>query len=64
MAVDDEDAVPSQEDRPPDVKKQAPSVRDMAVQADQPKHAPVKVPPGQLSGTSSIKATAIQVDLP
>ena len=64
VAVDDEDAVPSQEDRPPNIKKQAPSVRDMAVQADQPKHAPVKVPPGQPSGTSSVKTTAMQADLP
>ena len=31
VAVDDEDAVPSQEDRPPGVKKQVPSIRDMAV---------------------------------
>ena len=64
MTVDDEDAVPSQEDRPPDVKKQAPSVRDMAVQADQLKHVPVKVPPGQPSGTSSVKTVAMQADLP
>ena len=41
-----------------------PSVRDMAVQADQPKHVPVKVPPGQLSGISSVKTTAMQADLP
>ena len=40
------------------------SVRDMAVQVDQPKHAPVKVPPGQSSGTSSVKTTAMQADLP
>ena len=30
---------------------------------DQLKHVPVKVPPGQLSGTSSVKTTAMQVDL-
>ena len=41
-----------------------PSVRDMAVQADQLKHTPVKVPPGQPSGTSSVKTTAMQADLP
>ena len=62
--VDDEGSVFSQEEPPSCVKKQVPSVRDMAVQADQPKHAPVKVPPGQLSGTSSVKTTAMQADLP
>ena len=41
-----------------------PSVRDIAVQVDQPKHAPVKVPSGQPSGTSSVKTTAMQADLP
>ena len=40
------------------------SVRDVAVQVDQPKQAPIKVPSGQLSGTPSIKATAMQADLP
>ena len=35
----------------------------MAVQVDQPKHVPVEVPSGQLSGTSSIKTTAMQADL-
>ena len=54
----------SQEDPPSGVKKQVPSVRDMAIQVDQPKHAPVKVPPGQPSGTSSVKTTAMQADLP
>ena len=41
-----------------------PSVRDIAVQVDQPKHAPIEVPPGQLSGVPSVKTTAIQTDLP
>ena len=62
--VEDGDSVFSQEDPPSCIKKQVPSVRDMAVQADQPKHAPVKVPPGQLSGTPSVKTTAMQADLP
>ena len=62
--VDDEGSVFSQEDPPSCIKKQVPSVRDMAVQADQPKHAPVKVPLGQPSGTSSVKTTAMQADLP
>ena len=57
--VDDEDPILSQGDPPSGVKKQVPSVRDIAVQVDQPKHAPIKVPPGQLSGTSSITTTAI-----
>ena len=47
-----------------DPAAQVPSVRDMAVQADQLKHVPVKVPPGQPSGTSSVKTTAMQADLP
>ena len=54
----------SQGEPPSGVKKQVPSVRDIAVQVDQPKHAPVKVPPGQPSGTSSVKTTAMQADLP
>ena len=54
----------SQRDPPSGVKKQVPSVRDMAVQVDQPQHTPVKVPPGQLSRTSSVKSTAMQADLP
>ena len=64
MAVDDEDAVLSQEDPPSCVKKQVPSIRDIAVQADLPKHAPVKVPSRQPSGTPSVKTTAMQADLP
>ena len=59
VVVEDEDAVPPQEDRPPSVKKQPSSVRDIAVQVDQPKHAPVKVPLGQRSGTSSAKTAAM-----
>jgi len=61
--VEDKNSILSQEDLPLGIKKQAPSIRDIAVQVDQPKHAPVNVPPGQLSGTSSIKITAIQTDL-
>ena len=62
--VDDEDSVFSRGDPPSGVKKQVPSVRDTAVQAGQPKHVPVKVPLGQLSGTSSVRITAMQADLP
>ena len=62
--VDDEGSVFSQEDPPSGVKNQVPSVRDMAVQVDHPKHAPVKVPSGEPSGTSSVKTTAMQADLP
>jgi hypothetical protein len=64
VAVGNEDLVLSQGDPPSGVKKQVPSVRDMAVQVDHPKHAPVKVPSGQPSGTPSIKTTAMQADLP
>ena len=62
--VDDEGSVFSQEDPPLGIKKQVPSVRDMAIQVDHPRHAPVKVPSGQLSRTPSIKTTAMQTDLP
>ena len=55
----DKDSMLSQEDRPPGVKKQVPSIRDTAVQVDQPKHVPTKVSLGQLSGTPSVKTTAI-----
>jgi len=61
--VVDEDSMLSQGD-PSGVKKQVPSVRDIAVQVDQPQHVPVKVPPGQPSGTPSVKTTAMQADLP
>ena len=54
----------SQGDPPSGVKKQVPSVRDMAVQVDQSQHIPVKVPSGQPSGTPSVKTTAMQADLP
>jgi hypothetical protein len=64
VTVGDEDPVLSQGDPPSGVKKQVLSVRDMAVQVDQPKHAPVKVLSGQPSGTPSVKTTAIQADLP
>jgi len=57
--VKDEDSVLSQEDLPLGIKKQAPSVRDIAIQVDQPKYIPVNVPPGQLSGISSIKTMAM-----
>ena len=46
MAVDNENAVLSQKDRPPGIKKQVSSVRDIAVQMDQPKRVPIEVPPG------------------
>ena len=62
--VDDEGSMLSQGDPPSGVKKQVPSVRDMAVQVDQPQHARTKVPPGQPFETSSVKTTAIQADLP
>ena len=64
VAVGDEDSVFSQGDPPLGVKKQVPSVRDIAVQVDQPKHAPVKIPSGQPFGTPSIKTTVMQADLP
>ena len=64
VAVGNKDSVLSQRDPPSGIKKQVPSIRDIAVQVDQPRHASVKVPPGQLSRTSSVKATAIQADLP
>ena len=63
-AVGNKDLVLSQGDPPSGVKKQVPSVRDMAVQVDPPQHAPTKVPPGRLSGTSSVKTMAMQADLP
>ena len=62
--VDDKGSVFSQEDPPLRVKKQEPSVRDMAIQVNQLKHTPIKVPLGQLSRTPSIKTTAMQADLP
>ena len=64
VAVNDADTVLSQGDTPSGVKKQVPSVRDMAIQVDQPQHAPVRVSPGQPSGTPSVKTTAMQADLP
>jgi len=54
----------SQGDPPPGVKKQMPSVRDIAIQVDQPQHARTKVPPGQPSGTSAVETVATQADLP
>ena len=63
VVVEDEDAVPPKEDRPPGVKNQVPSVTATAIQVDQPKHAPVKVPLGQPSGTPLPQA-AIQADRP
>jgi len=62
--VEGEDSVLSQGDPSSGVKKQVPSVRDADVQEDQPQHARTKVPLGQLSGTPSIKTTAMQADLP
>ena len=64
MVVDNEDTVLSQGDPPLGVKKQVPSVRDMAVQVDQPQHASIKVPLGQLSRTSAVETVVMQVDLP
>ena len=64
MVVDNEDSVLSQGDPPSGVKKQVPSVRDIAVQVDQPQHVPIKVPLKQPSGTPSIKTAAMQADLP
>ena len=64
MAVDNTDTVLSQGDTPSGVKKQVPSVRDMAVQVDQPQHARTKVPPGQPSGTSAVETVVMQADLP
>jgi len=59
-AVEDKDSV-----LPPlGVKKQVPSVRDADIQVDQPQHTPIKVPLRQPSGTSSVKTTAMQADLP
>ena len=63
-AVKDEDSVLSQGDTPSGVKKQVPSVRDMAVQVDQPQHARTQVPPGQPSEISTVETIAIQADLP
>ena len=44
--IDDEGSVFSQEDPPSGIKKQVPSVRDIAIQVDHPKHVPTKVPSG------------------
>ena len=64
MAAGDEDSVLSRRDPLPDVKKQVPPVTATTRQADQPQHAPIEVPPGQPSGTSSVRTTAMQADLP
>ena len=64
VAVGDKDSVLSQGEPPSGVKKQVPSIRDIAVQVDQPKHAPINVPLRQLSGTPSVKTTAMQTDIP
>ena len=63
VVVKDKDAVPPQEDQLPSVKKQPSSVKDIAVQVDQLKYAPIKVPLGQRSGTSSAKTAAMQADI-
>ena len=63
VVVGDEDSVLSQGDPPSGVKKQVPSVRDIAVQVDQPQHVPIKVPPGQPFRTPLPQA-AMQADLP
>ena len=62
-AVGDEDPVLSQGDPPSGVKKQVPSIRDMAVQVDPPQHTPTKVPLGRPSGTPFVKTTAMQADV-
>jgi hypothetical protein len=49
--VDDEGSVFFQEDLPSGIKKQTPSVRDMAIQVDQPQHVPIEVLLGQPSRT-------------
>ena len=64
VAVDDEDSMFSQGDPPSGIKKQVPPVTATTRQADQPQHAPVEAPPGQPSGTSSVRTTAMQADLP
>ena len=61
--VEDGDSVLSQGDPPSGVKKQVPSVRDMAVQVDQPQHVPIKVPLEQPSRTPLLQA-AMRADLP
>ena len=61
--VDDEGSAFSQGGSPSGIKKQVPSMRDVAIQVDQPKHAPVKVPSGQPSRTPLPQA-AVQADLP
>jgi len=62
--VENKDSVLSQGDPPSGVKKQVPSIKDVAVQVDQPQQLPIKVPLGQPSGTPSVKTAAIQADLP
>ena len=64
MAVDDEDSVFSQGDPPSGIKKQVPPVTATTRQTDQPQHALVEAPPGQPSGTSFVRTTAMQADLP
>ena len=64
MAVNDADTVLSQGDTPLGVKKQAPSVRDIAIQVDQPQHKHTQVPQGQPSRTSAVETVVIQADLP
>jgi hypothetical protein len=56
--VEDGDSVLSQEDRPPGVKKQPEGAEAYTSFAE------YKPTPGQLSGTPSVKTTAMQADLP
>ena len=63
-AVKDKDSVLSQGDPPSGVKKQVPSVRDIAIQVDQPQHTRTQVPPGQPSRTSAVETVVTQADLP
>ena len=64
MAVNNVDTVLSQGDTLLGVKKQVPSVRDMAVQVDQPQYAHTQVPLGQPSRTSAVETVVMQADLP
>ena len=61
-AVDNKDSMLSQRGPPSGIKKQVPSIRDIAVQVNQLQQSPIVL--GQPSGTPSIKTTAIQADLP
>jgi len=57
VAADDEDSMLSQGDPLPDVKKQVPSVKATAIQADQPQHLPVMP---RTNDHQQIKALGVQ----